>query len=161
MTFTVGETVVYPNHGAAVIEDIEMRTIKGEERQYLVLRIIAQQDLVVRVPSKNLELVGVRDVVDKDGLDRVFEVLRAEHVEEPTNWSRRYKANLEKLHSGDVMKVAEVVRDLWRRERDRGLSAGEKRMLAKARQILVSELALCEHTNEDKAEVLLDEVLAS
>ena len=161
MTFTVGETVVYPNHGAAIIEDIEMRTIKGEERQYLVLRIIAQQDLVVRVPAHNLDLVGIRDVVDRDGLDRVFEILRAAHVEEPTNWSRRYKANLEKLHSGDVMKVAEVVRDLWRRERDRGLSAGEKRMLAKARQILVSELALCERTNEDKAEALLDEVLAS
>ena len=96
-----------------------------------------------------------------DGLDRVFDVLRAVVPDEPTNWSRRYKANLEKLHSGDVMKVAEVVRDLWRRERDRGLSAGEKRMLAKARQILVSELALCEHTNEDKAETLLDEVLAS
>ena len=109
----------------------------------------------------NLDLVGVRDVVDKEGLDRVFDVLRAAHVEEPTNWSRRYKANLEKLHSGDVMKVAEVVRDLWRRERDRGLSAGEKRMLAKARQILVSELALAEHTNEDKAEAILDEVLAS
>ncbi|WP_418064003.1 CarD family transcriptional regulator [Pimelobacter simplex] len=161
MTFTVGETVVYPNHGAAVIENIEMRTIKGQERQYLVLRIVSQQDLVVRVPADNLDLVGVRDVVDKDGLDRVFGVLRAEHVEEPTNWSRRYKANLEKLHSGDVMKVAEVVRDLWRRERDRGLSAGEKRMLAKARQILVSELALCENTNEDKAETILDEVLAS
>ena len=69
--------------------------------------------------------------------------------------------NVEKLHSGDVMKVSEVVRDLWRRERDRGLSAGEKRMLAKARQILVSELALAEHTNEDKAEAILDEVLAS
>ena len=75
MTFTVGETVVYPNHGAAVIEDIEMRTIKGEERQYLVLRIVAQQDLVVRVPACNLDLVGVRDVVDKEGLDRVFGVL--------------------------------------------------------------------------------------
>ena len=161
MTFTVGETVVYPNHGAAVIENIEMRTIKGEERQYLVLRIIAQQDLVVRVPANNLDLVGVRDVVDRDGLDRVFEILRAAHIEEPTNWSRRYKANLEKLHSGDVNKVAEVVRDLWRRERDRGLSDGEKRMLAKARQILVSELALCENTNEDKAETILDEVLAS
>ncbi len=161
MTFTVGETVVYPNHGAAVIEDIEMRTIKGEDREYLVLRIVAQQDLVVRVPAMNLDLVGVRDVVDKEGLERVFDVLRAAHVEEPTNWSRRYKANLEKLHSGDVMKVAEVVRDLWRRERDRGLSAGEKRMLAKARQILVSELALAEHTNEDKAEAILDEVLAS
>ena len=97
----------------------------------------------------------------QEGLERVFDVLRAEHTEEPTNWSRRYKANLEKLHSGDVMKVAEVVRDLWRRERERGLSAGEKRMLAKARQILVSELALAEHTNEDKAETILDEVLAS
>jgi CarD family transcriptional regulator len=105
--------------------------------------------------------VGVRDVVDKAGLDRVFDVLRAVVPDEPTNWSRRYKANLEKLHSGDVMKVSEVVRDLWRRERDRGLSAGEKRMLAKARQILVSELALAEHTNEDKAEAILDEVLAS
>jgi CarD family transcriptional regulator len=113
------------------------------------------------VPACNLDLVGVRDVVDKDGLDRVFDILRAAHVEEPTNWSRRYKANLEKLHSGDVMKVSEVVRDLWRRERDRGLSAGEKRMLAKARQILVSELALAENTNEDKAEAILDEVLAS
>ena len=161
MSFTVGETVVYPNHGAAVIEDIEMRTIKGEDREYLVLRIVAQQDLVVRVPACNLDLVGVRDVVDKDGLERVFDILRAAHVEEPTNWSRRYKANLEKLHSGDVMKVSEVVRDLWRRERERGLSAGEKRMLAKARQILVSELALAENTNEDKAEAILDEVLAS
>ena len=160
MTFKVGETVVYPHHGAALIESIETRTIKGEDKLYLVLKV-AQGDLTVRVPACNLDLVGVRDVVDKEGLDKVFGVLRAEHVEEPTNWSRRYKANLEKLHSGDVMKVAEVVRDLWRRERDRGLSAGEKRMLAKARQILVSELALAEHTNEDKAETILDEVLAS
>ena len=161
MTFTVGETVVYPNHGAAVIEDIEMRTIKGEDRQYLVLRIVAQQDLVVRVPACNLDLVGVRDVVDKEGLDRVFDVLRAAHVEEPTNWSRRYKANLEKLASGDVNKVAEVVRDLWRRDQERGLSAGEKRMLAKARQILVGELALAENTDDAKAEIILDEVLAA
>jgi CarD family transcriptional regulator len=159
MAFKVGETVVYPHHGAALIEAIESRVIKGQERQYLVLKV-AQGDLTVRVPSDNVDLVGVRDVVNQEGLDRVFEVLRAPHTEEPTNWSRRYKANLEKLASGDVIKVAEVVRDLWRRERDRGLSAGEKRMLAKARQILVSELALAEHTNEDKAETLLDEVLA-
>ena len=125
MTFTVGETVVYPNHGAAVIEDIETRQIKGEDKLYLVLRIIGQNDLVVRVPACNLDLVGVRDVVDADGLERVFQVLRAEHTEEPTNWSRRYKANLEKLHSGNVIKVSEVVRDLWRRDRDKGLSAGE------------------------------------
>jgi CarD family transcriptional regulator len=160
MTFTVGDTVVYPHHGAATIEAIEKRVIKGVERDYLVLRV-AQGDLTVRVPSDNVDLVGVRDVVNQEGLDRVFDVLRQPYTEEPTNWSRRYKANLEKLASGDVIKVAEVVRDLWRRERERGLSAGEKRMLAKARQILVSELALAENTNEDKAEAILDEVLAS
>lgn len=161
MTFNVGETVVYPNHGAAIIEDIETRQIKGEDRLYLVLRIVGQKDLVVRVPECNVDLVGVRDVVDADGLERVFSVLRTTHAEEPTNWSRRYKANLEKLHSGNVMKVAEIVRDLWRRERGRGLSAGEKQMLAKARRILVSELALAEKVEEDRAESMLDEVLAS
>lgn len=161
MTFNVGETVVYPNHGAAVIEDIETRTIKGEEKLYLVLRILGQNDLVVRVPASNLDLVGVRDVVDDEGLENVFEVLRKTNVEEPSNWSRRYKANLEKLHSGNVLKVAEVVRDLWRRERDRGLSAGEKRMLSKARQILVSELALAKKVADDRAEEMLHEVLAS
>lgn len=161
MTFTVGETVVYPNHGAAVIEEIETRTIKGEDQLYLVLRIVGQNDLVVRVPACNLDLVGVRDVVDAEGLEEVLDVLRKPQVEEPTNWSRRYKANLEKLHSGNVLKVAEVVRDLWRRERDRGLSAGEKRMLAKARQILTSELALAKKVDEEKAETMLDEVLAS
>ena len=160
MAFKVGETVVYPHHGAATIEAVEIRSIKGVDREYLVLRV-AQGDLTVRVPSDNVELVGVRDVVNAEGLERVFEVLRQPYTEEPTNWSRRYKANLEKLASGDVIKVAEVVRDLWRRDKERGLSAGEKRMLAKARQILVSELALAEHTNEDKAEALLDEVLAS
>jgi len=160
MVFNVGETVVYPHHGAALIQATETRTVKGVEKLYLVLKV-AQGDLTVKVPADNAEIVGVRDVVDRNGLDHVFEVLRAPHTEEPTNWSRRYKANLEKLASGDVNKVAEVVRDLWRRDRERGLSAGEKRMLAKARQILVSELALAEGTNELKAEGILDEVLAS
>ena len=160
MTFKVGETVVYPHHGAALIEAIEDRMLQGVNKTYLRLKV-AQGDLTVLVPADNAEIVGVRDVVGQEGLNRVFEVLRAPHTEEPTNWSRRYKANLEKLASGDVNKVAEVVRDLWRRDKDRGLSAGEKRMLSKARQILVSELALAEGTNEDKAEILLDEVLAS
>ena len=128
MSFKVGETVVYPHHGAALIEAIETRTIKGEEKIYLVLKV-AQGDLTVRVPAENVDLVGVRDV--------------------------------EKLASGDVIKVAEVVRDLYRRDLDRGLSAGEKRMLAKAKQILVSELALAERTDEDKAGAMLEEVLAS
>ena len=147
MIFKVGDTVVYPHHGAALIEAIETRTIKGEAKEYLVLKV-AQGDLTVRVPADNAEYVGVRDVVGQEGLDKVFQVLRAPHTEEPTNWSRRYKANLEKLASGDVNKVAEVVRDLWRRDQERGLSAGEKRMLAKARQILVGELALAENTDD-------------
>jgi CarD family transcriptional regulator len=150
--------VVYPHHGAALIEAIETRVIKGEEKLYLVLRV-AQGDLTVRVPAENAEIVGVREVVGEEGLGKVFDVLRAPHTEEPTNWSRRYKANLEKLASGNPLKVAEVVRDLWRRERERGLSAGEKRMLAKARDILVGEVALAEKSTKDEAEVLLDKVL--
>lgn len=92
MIFKVGDTVVYPHHGAALIEAIETRTIKGEQKEYLVLKV-AQGDLTVRVPAENAEYVGVRDVVGQEGLDKVFQVLRAPHTEEPTNWSRRYKAN--------------------------------------------------------------------
>ena len=131
MDFKVGDTVVYPHHGAAVVEAIEQREMRGEVVDYLVLQI-HQSDLTVRVPAMNAELVGVRDVVGEEGLLKVFSVLRETDVEEAGNWSRRYKANQERLASGDVNKVAEVVRDLWRREQDRGLSAGEKRMLAKA-----------------------------
>ena len=160
MVFEVGETVVYPHHGAATIEEIKTRTIKGEEKMYLRLKV-TQGDLMIEVPAENVDLVGVRDVVDEDGLKEVIAVLQAQDAEEASNWSRRYKANLEKFQSGDVIKVAEVVRDLWRREQDRGLSTGEKRMLAKARQVLVSELALAEKKEEDEAEALLDEVLAS
>ncbi|MGP6172283.1 CarD family transcriptional regulator [Microbacterium sp. A196] len=160
MLFEVGETVVYPHHGAATIIEVKDRVIKGETKKYLKLNV-TQGDLIIEVPAENVDLVGVRDVIGQEGLDNVFEVLRAPFTEEPTNWSRRYKANLEKLASGDVIKVSEVVRDLWRRDQDRGLSAGEKRMLAKARQILISELALAEKCDEDKAGVLLDEVLAS
>lgn len=160
MEFKVGDTVVYPHHGAAVIDAIEHREIGGETLEYLVLQI-HQSDLVVRVPSKNAELVGVRDVVDDEGLQRVFGFLRATDVEEAGNWSRRFKANQERLASGDVNKVAEVVRDLWRRDQGKGLSAGEKRMLAKARQVLVGELALAEVKDEKKADTLLAEVDAT
>jgi CarD family transcriptional regulator len=160
MNFAVGETVIYPHHGAAEIEDIETRIVAGEEKLYLKLRV-AQGDLTIKVPAENVDLVGVRNVVDRKGLEKVFAVLREPYIEEPTNWSRRYKANVEKLASGDVIRVAEVVRDLSRRDTDKGLSAGEKRMLSKARQILVSELALAENCTEEAAEGRLDEVLAS
>jgi CarD family transcriptional regulator len=160
MQFEVGETVVYPHHGAATIVEVKTRVIKGEEKIYLKLNV-AVGDLTIEVPADNVDMVGVRDVIGREGVDRVFDVLRAPFVDEPSNWSRRYKANQEKLASGDVLKVSEVVRDLWRRDNDRGLSAGEKSLLAKARQILTSELALAENTDEEKAAILLDEVLAS
>ena len=160
MAYKVGETVVYPHHGAADIISKEKRTIKGEEREYLVLRV-HQSDLTVRVPSDNLDLVGVRDVTSQAGLEKVFGVLRMPYVEDPANWSRRFKANTEKLSSGDVIKVAEVVRDLWRRAQKKPLSTGEKSMLARARTQLISEIALAEKTNEVRAEEVLDEVLAS
>ena len=160
MKFEVGETVVYPHHGAAKIVEVADKTIRGEKKKYLQLKV-AQGDLTIWVPAENVDMVGVRDVIDKKGVQTVYGVLRAEFTEEPTNWSRRYKANLEKLASGDVVKVSEVVRDLWRRDQDKVLSAGEKRMLAKARQILISELALALKLDEEKAGVKLDEVLAS
>ncbi|MDO4257852.1 MAG: CarD family transcriptional regulator [Kocuria sp.] len=160
MVFEVGETVVYPHHGAATIEEIKTRTIKGEEKMYLRLKV-TQGDLMIEVPAENVDLVGVRDVVDEDGLKEVIAVLQAQDAEEASNWSRRYKANLEKLASGDVLKVAEVVRDLWRRDRVKGLSAGEKRMLTKARQILTSELALAKKIDEEEAEKRLDDILSA
>ncbi len=158
MSYTIGETVVYPHHGAARIEDVFTRKIRGEEKTYLKLRVV-QGDLEIQVPADMLEDVGVRDVSDDEQLKQVFTVLRAGQIEEPSNWSRRYKANSEKLTSGDVIKVAEVVRDLTRRDADRHLSAGEKRMLSQARQILGSEVALARQVSEGEALKLLDEVL--
>src|SRR5699024_12436186 len=113
-------TAATPPAGAALTEEVKTRTTGGEDRAYLKLKA-AQGDLTIEVPAENVDLGGVRDVVDKEGLEEVFEVLRQPYPEEPTNWSRRYKANVEKLASGDVKKVAEVVRDLWRRDQDRGL----------------------------------------
>ena len=160
MQFEVGETVVYPHHGAATIVEVKSRVIRGEEKLYLTLNV-ANSDLVIEVPAANVDMVGVRDVIDREGLDAVFAVLRASTIDEPDIWSRRFKANQEKLATGDVIKVSEVVRDLWRRDQDRGLSAGEKRLLSDARRVLTSEIALAGKTDEQQAASLLDEVLAS
>ncbi|WP_076465880.1 CarD family transcriptional regulator [Actinomyces mediterranea] len=159
MSFAIGQTVVYPHHGAATIEEISTRTVRGEDVTYLTLRV-NQGDLTIQVPAGNVDLVGVRDVVDEDGLEEVLSVLRAPYIEEPTNWSRRYKANQEKLSTGDIVKVSEVVRDLTRRDDQKKLSTGEKRMLTKARQILTSELALARNIDKAAAAARLDEVLA-
>jgi CarD family transcriptional regulator len=160
MNFTVGETLVYPHHGAVTITEVTKQTVKGVEKTYLTLNVHTSE-LTIRIPIENAELVGIREVIDAAGVEAVYDVLRSGDVEEPGNWSRRYKANQEKMASGSVHRVAEVVRDLWRRDQDKGVSAGEKRMLAKARQVLVSELALAQHVEDPEAEVRLDEVLAT
>jgi CarD family transcriptional regulator, regulator of rRNA transcription len=156
--FQKGDKVVYPHHGAAVIEDLVEREILGERRTYFKLRL-AHGDLTLMVPIDNTQEVGLREVVSRREVKKVFDLLREEEEGVSTNWSRRYKINLAKLSSGDIYQVAEVVRNLSQREKDKGLSAGEKHMLAKARQILISELTFAFDSTEEKAEAMLDKVL--
>ena len=158
MAFDVGDKVVYPHHGAAVIERREKKTAFGEEKEYFVLRL-SYGDLTAMVPVDNTEEVGLREVIDADEVDDVFEVLRKKEARMPTNWSRRFKNHAEKLKSGDVYEVAEVVRNLSLRDNDKGVSAGEKRMLAQARQILISELIFALDVSPEEAEAKLDEAL--
>jgi CarD family transcriptional regulator len=158
MAFDVGDKVVYPHHGAATIEKREKKEAFGEKRDYLVLRL-AYGDLTLMVPADNAEEIGLRDVINDEEVEEVFAVLRKKEARMPTNWSRRFKNHVEKLKSGDIYQVAEVVRNLSIREADKGLSAGEKRMLARARQILVSELTFALNVDEEAAEARLDAVL--
>ena len=156
--FRKGDTVVHPEHGAAVIEDLRERDFLGERKKYFVLRL-AYGDLTLMVPVDSTEDVGLRNVVAKKEVNKVLDVLRQDESKMASNWSRRFKNNIEKLRSGDIYQVAEVVRNLAIRERQKGLSAGEKRMLTKARQILVSELVFATSGTEEKAEGLIDKVL--
>ena len=157
MGYKVGDMVVYPRHGAARVDAITERTVKGVTRQYLQLSVLSSDGLVINVPVENAEKVGVRDIVDADAVSKVFGILRTLIVEKEMNWSRRYKLNVEKISTGDVNQIAEVVRDLSQRNVDEhGLSAGEKRMLTRARSILTSEISLSEDISEEEAQRLLD-----
>ncbi|TPF87205.1 CarD family transcriptional regulator [Bifidobacterium sp. UTCIF-37] len=157
MGYKVGDMVVYPRHGAARVEAVTERTVRGVTREYLQLSVLSSDGLVINVPVDNAKKVGVRDIVDANEVATVFEILRTPIVEKEMNWSRRYKLNVEKIATGDVNKIAEVVRDLAQRDVDEhGLSAGEKRMLTKARSILTSEISLSEKIDEEEAQRLLD-----
>ena len=157
-SFDVGDKVVYPHHGAAVIERREKKEAFGEAREYLILKL-AYGDLTLMVPCDNTDEVGLREVINHEEVEEVFAVLRKKEARMPTNWSRRYKNHVEKLKSGDVYQVAEVVRNLSIRDKDKGLSAGEKRMLTRARQILVSELTFAIGVSEEEAEKRLNDAL--
>ena len=156
--FRKGDTVVHPEHGAAVIEELRDREFLGEKRKYLVLRV-AYGDLTLMIPVDSTEEVGLRQVVSKNEVKKVLKVLTEDESSMAANWSRRFKNNMEKLHSGDPYQVAEVLRNLAIRDREKGLSAGEKRMIQKARQILISELSHATDKTEEDAEIMIDDVL--
>ncbi len=150
MTYDVGDRVVYPHHGAAIIVRREKREIDGEKNEYLVLEM-AQGELTLSVPVDNADEVGMRPPIGKDEVEDLFELLAKRDIREPSNWSRRFKNHQEKLKSGDVYQVAEVVRNLSLRDQAKGLSAGEKTMFVKARGVLVSELSFALDVSEDDA----------
>jgi CarD family transcriptional regulator len=160
VAFKVGDKVVYPHHGAAVIEGTDTITLAdGVKSKYFVLRM-THGDLMLKVPQDRAEDIGMRYPISKEDVEDVFEVLAKKDVREPTNWSRRFKNHQEKLKSGDVYQVAEVVRNLALRDADKGLSAGEKSMFVKARQVLVSELAFALNISEDTALDRLNKTLS-
>lgn len=155
--FNVGDKVVYPMHGAGVIESIEEKEVLGEIRKYYVMRL-PLGDMRVMVPMTSVEQVGLRQVIDEQGVEKVFSILRKKEVTMNSNWNKRYRSNLEKIRSGNVFELAEVVRNLILRDQEKGLSTGERRMLENARQILVSEIVLAREMEEEKVESMLEGV---
>ena len=139
--FVIGEKVVYPVHGAGVIEAINQQEVLGEKRSYYVLRLYVG-DMRVLVPVDGVARAGMRRVCDADKLDEVRLILRETASPWDDNWNRRYRLNMDKIRSGDICQLAEVVRNLMRRDVAKGLSTGEKKMLDNARKILMSEVAL-------------------
>lgn len=159
-TFKVGDRVVYPMHGAGTIEGIEEKEILGKTHRYYVLRLPIG-DMKVMIPVDNCDEIGLRDVIDAEEVDKVLSVLRQECTEMSPNWNRRYRSNLEKIKSGNIFEVADVVRNLSIREREKGLSTGERKMLDSAREILISELILARNWDRERALHALDEALLS
>jgi CarD family transcriptional regulator len=141
-------------HGAGVIEAIEEKEILGARKKYYIMNIPIG-DMKVMIPMDNVDQIGLRDVIDNHGVEQVYDILRDNHSKMSTNWNRRYRANMEKIKSGDIFQVAEVVRNLMLREQEKGLSTGERKMLDSARQILVSELVLAKDTSEQDVDEII------
>ncbi|MBA4542384.1 CarD family transcriptional regulator [Thermoactinomyces sp. CICC 10521] len=158
--FNIGDKVVYPMHGAGIIEAIEEKEILGERQKYYVMRMPIG-DMKVMVPLNNVENIGLREVVDHSTVDKVLERMKKRDIKDTLNWNRRYRANLDKMRSGDIYEVADVVRSLMVRDEEKGLSTGERKMLENAKQILISELALARDLDEAAAFKLIDGILSS
>ena len=150
--FNVGDKIVYPMHGAGVIESIEEKEILGEKQAYYILKMPGE----VKVMVPTAEEIGVRDVIDKETAGKVFKVLEDNQTEMSLNWNKRYRDNMDRMKSGDVYEIADIVRNLTFKQKEKGLSTGEKKMLLNAKQILVSELVLAEQVEKDKMEELVD-----
>ena len=152
--FNVGDKIVYPMHGAGTIDAIEEKDILGEKQNYYIIKMPGE--VKVMVPISKASDIGVRSVIDKTEAGKVLEVLEANETEMSNNWNKRYKENMEKMKSGSIYEVADVVRNLSYKQKEKGLSTGEKKMLNNAKQILVSELVLAEHASENEVENLVE-----
>ncbi len=157
--YKVGDKVVYPHHGAGKVVKKEVREVLGEKREYLTIQIL-HNDMTVNVPSENAEKVGLRSVIDAKMVDQVVKALTGNGTVMPKNWNRRFKHNRDKMKTGDVMELAEVVRNLSLRDHEKGLSTGEKQMFVKAKKILSSELMYAKGMDEEEAAAWLEDVLA-
>ena len=155
--FNIGDKVVYPHHGAGIVEKIVERDVGGERKKFFILSL-CNGDLRITVPEESTLNVGVRNVISRREVKSVFEVLGREQSQMPSNWNHRYKKNRDKIRSGDVYEVAEVVRNLSIRDNMKGLSTGEKRMLNQARKILLSEIIYVLNIDDEKASRMLDDV---
>ncbi len=156
--FNIGDRVVYPMHGAGIIEAIEEREVLGEKQSYYIMHLPVG-DMKVMVPVNSVADIGLREVISEKEIPKVLEILDGETEMMSSNWNRRYRANLEKIKSGDIFELTEVVKYLSVREQEKGLSTGERKMLENARQILVSELVLAGNTTEEEVRELLEQTL--
>lgn len=156
--FNIGDKIVYPMHGAGIIEAIEEKEILGKKRKYYIMRL-PLGDMKVMIPIDNTDNIGLREVISEKEFAMVVDILKGERSKMSNNWNRRYRANMDKIKSGDIYEVAEVVRNLLLLDRDKGLSTGERKMLNSAKQILISEFSLVRNLNEEQAEELVYDLL--
>ena len=156
--YSVGDKIVYPMHGAGVIESIEEKEFLGQKQDYYILKM-PLGDMRVMIPTHNVVNIGIRGIINIDEIDGVLEVLKDQSVNINTNWNKRYRENMVKIKSGSIYEVADVVRSLMLREKNKGLSTGERKMLSSAKQILISELVLAKGTDQLDIEVIIDECI--